>query len=202
MKAHPPRVRLGRMAGLLAALWRVAAGPAAASAFRSRSSASYASRRLDQFASPALADAFLNSLMTASFTALLTVVLALFLLNAVRLTRSPGVTATVRLASVGYALPGGILGLGLLFALARFDNTLDALRARLFRLLDRPAADRLGRRRRPRLHDPLPGAGRRRDPVRPGEAAAATSTRPRAASASTPAQSARIVLLPLLRRRS
>ena len=35
-------------------------------------------------------------------------------------------TATVRLASVGYALPGGILGLGLLFALARFDNTLDA----------------------------------------------------------------------------
>ena len=33
----------------------------------------------------------------------------------------------VRLASVGYALPGGILGLGLLFALARFDNALDGL---------------------------------------------------------------------------
>ena len=30
--------------------------------------------------------------------------------------------ATVRLASVGYALPGGIIGLGLLFVLARFDN--------------------------------------------------------------------------------
>ena len=35
-------------------------------------------------------------------------------------------TAAVRLASVGYALPGGILGLGLLFVLARFDNTVDA----------------------------------------------------------------------------
>ena len=86
----------------------------------------YAWRRLDQFASPGLADAFLNSLMTAGFTAVLTVVLALFLLNAVRMTRSQDVTVTVRLASVGYALPGGILGLGLLFALARFDNTLDA----------------------------------------------------------------------------
>ena len=64
--------------------------------------------------------------MTASCTALLTVVLALFLLNAVRLARSHDVTATVRLASIGYALPGGILGLGLLFVLARFDNTIDA----------------------------------------------------------------------------
>ena len=34
--------------------------------------------------------------------------------------------ATVRLASVGYALPGGIIGLGLLFVLARFDNDVDA----------------------------------------------------------------------------
>ncbi len=86
----------------------------------------YALRRLDQFSSPELAKAFLNSLMTAGFTALLTVALALFLLNAVRLARSHDVTATVRLASIGYALPGGILGLGLLFVLARFDNTLDA----------------------------------------------------------------------------
>ena len=38
--------------------------------------------------------------------------------------------ATVRLASVGYALPGTILGLGLLFALARFDNAVDAILAK------------------------------------------------------------------------
>ena len=32
----------------------------------------------------------------------------------------------VRVASVGYALPGTILGLGLLYALARIDNGVDA----------------------------------------------------------------------------
>ena len=87
----------------------------------------YALSRLDQAASPELAAAFLNSLLTAATAAVLTVGLALFLINAVRLSRSATMRATVRLASVGYALPGGILGLGLLFALARFDNTVDAI---------------------------------------------------------------------------
>jgi iron(III) transport system permease protein len=86
----------------------------------------YAARRVDQLWSPRLAEAFLTSVATAAVTALITVALALFLLDTVRLTRSRGVVATVRLASVGYALPGGILGLGLLFVLARFDNALDA----------------------------------------------------------------------------
>jgi iron(III) transport system permease protein len=87
----------------------------------------YALRRLDQAASPELGAAFLNSVLTAATAAVLTVALALFLINAVRLSRSATMRATVRLASVGYALPGGIIGLGLLFALARFDNTVDAL---------------------------------------------------------------------------
>jgi iron(III) transport system permease protein len=125
MKAHPPRVALtgfwGPLATLLTALPVFFGFGIPIWVF-----GEYALRRLDQFTSPDLADAFLNSLMTASCTALLTVVLALFLLNAVRLARSPDVTATVRLASIGYALPGGILGLGLLFVLARFDNTIDA----------------------------------------------------------------------------
>jgi iron(III) transport system permease protein len=126
MKAHPPRVALkgfwGPLATLLTALPVFLGFGIPFLVF-----GEYALRRLDQFASPELANAFLNSLMTASFTAVLTVALALFLLNAVRLARSHDVTATVRLASIGYALPGGILGLGLLFVLARFDNTLDAL---------------------------------------------------------------------------
>ncbi len=125
MKVHPPRVRLGAVAGALATAG-VALPALCGFGIPIYVFGLYASRRLDQFSSPRLVEAFLNSLMTAGFTALLTVVLALFLLNAVRLTRSRSVTATVRLASVGYALPGGILGLGLLFALARFDNTLDA----------------------------------------------------------------------------
>lgn len=125
MKAHPPRVALKGfwrpLATLLTALPVLSGFGVPVYVF-----GDYASRRLDQFTSPDLADAFLNSVMTAGCTALLTVTLALFLLNAVRLSRSRGVTATVRLASIGYALPGGILGLGLLFVLARFDNGLDA----------------------------------------------------------------------------
>lgn len=125
MKVYPPRVRLSRTAGPLATLG-VSLPVLCGFGIPISVFGQYAWRRMDQFWSPGLADAFFNSLMTATFTAALTVVLALFLLNAVRLTRSQGVTATVRLASVGYALPGGILGLGLLFALARFDNTLDS----------------------------------------------------------------------------
>jgi iron(III) transport system permease protein len=125
MKAHPPRVVLKGMrapaATILTALPVALGFGIPVFVF-----GQYAFRRLDQFGTSALANAFANTLLTASVTACLTVVLALFLLNAVRLARSQDVTATVRLASIGYALPGGILGLGLLFVLARFDNTLDA----------------------------------------------------------------------------
>lgn len=87
----------------------------------------YASRRLDRFFTPELGSALLNSVITATLTAALTIIVALILLNAVRLIRTRPIGALVRLASIGYALPGTILALGLLFALARFDNTVDAL---------------------------------------------------------------------------
>ncbi|MBL8580114.1 MAG: iron ABC transporter permease [Mesorhizobium sp.] len=125
MKAHPPRVALkglrGPLATLLVALPVLLGFGIPVFVF-----GQYAMRRLDQFASSELASAFFNTVMTASITAVLTVSLALFLLNAARLVRSTDVAVTVRLASIGYALPGGILGLGLLFVLARFDNTLDS----------------------------------------------------------------------------
>jgi iron(III) transport system permease protein len=87
----------------------------------------YASRRLDQIASPALHAAFLNSVVTAGATALLTVAAAIAVMNAARLSRTAAMTVVARLAAGGYAVPGTILGLGLLFALTRFDNTLDAV---------------------------------------------------------------------------
>jgi iron(III) transport system permease protein len=87
----------------------------------------YALRRGEQILAPALHAAFLNSLVTAAATALLTVAAAVLLINALRVSRSWQVAVLVRLGSIGYALPGTILGLGLLFALARFDNTVDAL---------------------------------------------------------------------------
>ena len=124
MRARPPRVKL---TGPRAALAVLATGLPVLTGFGIPLFVfgQYASRRTDQFLSPELGDAFLHSVMTAMVTAVLTVGLALFLINAVRLCKSRSITATVRLASVGYALPGGILGLGLLFALARFDNAID-----------------------------------------------------------------------------
>jgi iron(III) transport system permease protein len=85
----------------------------------------YASRRLDSLVNADLARALTGTLLTATLTALATVLLAILLIQAVRLTRSRGVAVLVRLASSGYGLPGTVLGLGLLFALARFDNLLD-----------------------------------------------------------------------------
>jgi iron(III) transport system permease protein len=86
----------------------------------------YSVRRLDAFVSPELGEALLNSIITASATAVLTVTVALLLVNATRLARSGMIKPLVRLASLGYALPGTILGLGLLFSLAAFDNAVDA----------------------------------------------------------------------------
>lgn len=125
LKARPQRIRLGGWRAALA-LCAVALPVACGFGIPLYVFGAYALRRLDQVASPELAGAFANSIMTASATAILTVTLALLLINAVRLTRSRGMRLTVRLASLGYALPGGIIGLGLLFVLARFDNTLDA----------------------------------------------------------------------------
>lgn len=85
----------------------------------------YAYRRADQFWSPELGSALMTSIVVGFITAALTVTVALILLNAVRLSRSTGMASIVRVASTGYALPGGIIGLGLLFALASIDNTID-----------------------------------------------------------------------------
>jgi iron(III) transport system permease protein len=87
---------------------------------------SYASRRLGEALTYDLGSVFANSVLTAALTALLAVVLALFLINALRLSRGPLMRAVVRMASTGYALPGGVVGLGLLFVLARLDNGIDA----------------------------------------------------------------------------
>ncbi|TKT74276.1 iron ABC transporter permease [Aquamicrobium sp. LC103] len=88
---------------------------------------SYASRRIDQLFDPALLRAFTHSVTTASTAAMLAVFVALLLINAARVARSRTVSLLTRFAMIGYALPGTIMGLGLLFALARFDNALDAL---------------------------------------------------------------------------
>jgi iron(III) transport system permease protein len=63
-----------------------------------------------------------NSFSIAGLTALLTVALALLMAYAARLTRSPLVAGANRAASLGYALPGAVIAVGVLVPLGRFDN--------------------------------------------------------------------------------
>ena len=82
--------------------------------------------------------------------------------------------ALVRTASLGYALPGTVLAIGLLTPLASLDNLIDGISRELVRHLDRSLAFGIGRRTGLRLYDPLSGnfgrwhRGRAgKDPARP-----------------------------------
>ena len=92
--------------------------------------AGFALRRLDDFAEPRLLEALGNSVLVSSAAALLTVILAFVLAYAVRTERSRLTAGASRLASLGYGIPGTVLGIGVLIPLARLDNLMDgALRA-------------------------------------------------------------------------
>ncbi len=94
----------------------------------------YALRRLDQLSDPLLFEALRNSVLTALATAAITIVLSLVLTNSVRGDRSGRAKFLARAATAGYALPGTILGLGLLIALARADNVISDFSESLFGL--------------------------------------------------------------------
>ena len=68
-----------------------------------------------------------NSVTVAGAAALFTVGTGLALVYARRLTANAFVRAVVPIASLGYALPGTVLALGLLLPLAAFDNAADSL---------------------------------------------------------------------------
>jgi iron(III) transport system permease protein len=125
LNARHPRIRLHGVAAAAAAVW-VAIPVVLGFGIPVWVFGRYASRRLDSLFNAQLGSAFLNTVMTGLLTAALSVAIALFLLYATRIVRAAGMRPLVMVASSGYALPGTILGLGLLFALARFDNSLDA----------------------------------------------------------------------------
>lgn len=60
------------------------------------------------------------------------VLIAALLTYASRYTRSRAIPVEARVASMGYALPGGILALGLLFALGKLDNAIDTVARSVF----------------------------------------------------------------------
>jgi iron(III) transport system permease protein len=67
-----------------------------------------------------------NSLTLAGIAALVTVGAAIALGFNVRLHPTPAAQTAMRIAGIGYAVPGGVIAIGILFPFAAFDNALDA----------------------------------------------------------------------------
>ena len=66
-----------------------------------------------------------NSVSAAGLVAVLAVVLAVFLAYSVRLRPTALSVGTSRVASLGYAVPGSVIAVGILIPLSLFDNALD-----------------------------------------------------------------------------
>lgn len=67
-----------------------------------------------------------NSLMLSSLAALIAVMIAIVLAYGARLSGGRVLKFATRLASVGYAVPGAVLAIGVLIPMAWFDNSIDA----------------------------------------------------------------------------
>ena len=65
-----------------------------------------------------------NSFLVAGLTAAIAVVLATLMAYAARLTQSRVVELANRAASLGYAIPGAVVAVGVLVPLGRLDNAL------------------------------------------------------------------------------
>jgi len=74
-----------------------------------------------------LLEAFATSISLALAASAVTVLLGLVLTVAIRNTGSPMIEMLVRFSSVGYAIPGTIVALGIFLPIAMFDNYLDGL---------------------------------------------------------------------------
>ena len=73
-----------------------------------------------------------NSLRLSLAAAVVTTALGLVLAYGVRLSRRPGMRGMAEAATVGYAVPGAVLAVGLLYPLGAIDNWVDALARELF----------------------------------------------------------------------
>jgi iron(III) transport system permease protein len=76
--------------------------------------------------SPMLLRETANTLLFAGLATLVTVCAGLVIGYALRTDRSGFVAPASRIASIGYAIPGTVLAVGLLWPLAAFDNAVDA----------------------------------------------------------------------------
>ena len=77
-------------------------------------------------ASAALGRLALNSLTLSGSAAILAVAIGLFLAYGLRLNGGAPLRAATRFASIGYAVPGAVLAVGVIIPLGAFDNAVDA----------------------------------------------------------------------------
>jgi iron(III) transport system permease protein len=73
-----------------------------------------------------------HSLILAAVTAAIAVVIALIMAYGLRLRSGWGMQAAVRTASVGYAVPGAVIAVGVLFPIGAIDNGVDAAMRSMF----------------------------------------------------------------------
>lgn len=92
----------------------------------------HVSRRMEEFADPALLTATFNSLILSLAAAVLTAVVGLTLSYANRVSRRPVIRVIGRIASIGYAVPGTVLAVGILISVATIDNAIDGVMRSLF----------------------------------------------------------------------
>ena len=85
----------------------------------------WASDRLDQLWSPGFIQLLINSFSLAALTAVVTASLALSFAYAKRLSGHWSLALPVRIASMGYALPGTVIAIGVMLPLAALDNSID-----------------------------------------------------------------------------
>ena len=84
---------------------------------------SHAFTNLDQWLDPQLLRSFLNTLFVGGIAALVTVLAALVLVYGFRINRKRN-PALLAITTIGYAAPGAVLGIGLLFPLSYVDHAL------------------------------------------------------------------------------
>ena len=73
-----------------------------------------------------------NSMMLAVWAAVIAALAGIALAYGVRLSRQPAMRGLAEFATIGYAVPGAVLAVGIMVPLGHFDNALDAASRTLF----------------------------------------------------------------------
>ena len=82
----------------------------------------HALENAERWLDPGLIRAMVNTLMVGGIASVVTVLAAIFMVYGVRLARSRGPRGLLPLTTIGYAAPGAVLGVGLLYPMSAADH--------------------------------------------------------------------------------